>query len=269
MKAAFKNRTVFITGASSGIGLELARQFYAQGANVYIIARRADRLEALVRELGPNRIQFSQADVCQITDLKSAIEQCVKIFGGVDIAVANAGFGVSGTLSDLKIEDYRRQFETNVFGVLNTIYALEPELIKSRGQLVLMGSVAGFVPLPGNSAYTMSKFSIRALAGALQFEWRGKGISVTHLAPGFVDSDIRRVDNRGQLKEGAPDPIPSWVRVKTSRAVQEMLRAILKKKKQKVITGHGKVIYFLNQYFIGLLPWLISHLGLRSRPEPK
>jgi len=269
MTGVFKNRTVFITGATAGIGFELARQFHQQGANVFATGRRVERLEALAKELGTDRIQFSPADVCQMSQLKSAVARCVEVFGGVDIAIANAGFGVSGALSDLNIEDYRRQFETNVFGVLNTVYALEPELLKSKGQLVLMGSVAGFVPLPGNSAYTMSKFSIRALAGALQFEWKPKGISVTHLAPGFVDSDIRRVDNQGHLKEEHPDPVPSWVRVRTESAVKEILRAIQKRKNQKVITGHGKVIYFLNQYFVGLLPWLIGCFGLRSRPEPK
>jgi len=269
MAAAFQNRTVFITGATSGIGRELARQFHQQGANVFVTGRRVDKLEDLVKELGPAGIQFLAADVCQIAQLKSAVVRCVEVFGGIDIGIANAGFGVSGALSDLQIEDYRRQFETNVFGVLNTVYALESELEKTKGQLVLMGSVAGFVPLPGNSAYTMSKFCIRALAGALQFEWKPKGISVTHLAPGFVDSDIRRVDNQGKIKEGHPDPIPSWIRVRTDLAAKEMLRAIQKRKNQRVITGHGKAIYLLNQYLVGLIPWIIGRLGLRSRPEPK
>lgn len=267
----FENKTVLITGASSGIGAELSRQLYGLGAKIFLVARRTDRLEQLAKELNSTegKVSWAKADVTQPKELAEAVSQCLGKFGSLDIVIANAGFGVAGNVSDLQVEDYRRQFETNVFGVLNTVYAVEKSLEKSKGQLVLLGSVAGFVPLPGNSPYTMSKFSVRALAKALQYEWKNKGISVTHLAPGFVDSDIRRTDNAGNLKEDHPDPIPSWIRVSTPIAVKEMVRAIQKKKPQKVITGHGKLILVFNQYFPGLIPWIVGAFGLRSRPEPK
>lgn len=267
----FQNKTVVITGASSGIGAELARQLYSLGANIFLLARRAERLEQLAKELDPGsrRLGWMQADVTQVGELQAAVKKCIEKFGSIDIAIANAGFGVAGNVSDLKVEDYRRQFETNVFGVLNTVYAVESSLEKTKGQLVLLGSVAGFVPLPGNSPYTMSKFSVRALAKALQYEWKPKGIAVTHLAPGFVDSDIRRTDNQGNLKAEHADPIPSWIRVPTPVAVEEMIKAIQKKKSERIITGHGKIIQSFNQYFPKLIPWMIGVFGLRSRPEPK
>jgi len=267
----FKNKTVLITGASSGIGAELARQLYAQKANIFLLARRSERLEILANQLSPegDRVDWLQVDVTQGGQLEEAVKKVLSRFGSLDIVIANAGFGVAGNVSDLKVEDYRRQFETNVFGVLNTVYATEQALEKSKGQLILLGSVAGFVPLPGNSAYTMSKFSVRALAKALQYEWKEKGISITHLAPGFVDSDIRRVDNLGNLKTDHPDPIPSWIRVPTSVAVTEMIKSIQKRKGEAVITGHGKIIQLFNQHFPRLIPWVVGTLGLRSRPEPK
>ncbi|NBX76531.1 MAG: SDR family NAD(P)-dependent oxidoreductase [Proteobacteria bacterium] len=267
----FKNKTVFITGASSGIGAELARQLFAQEANLFLFARRSDRLKDLATELSPQgqRVGWAQGDVTNGSQVEEAVRTCLGQFGRINIVIANAGFGVAGNVSQLKIEDYRRQFETNVFGVLSTVYATEKALEESQGQLVLLGSVAGYVPLPGNSAYTMSKFSIRALAKALQYEWKEKGISVTHLAPGFVDSDIRKTDNLGNLKEGHPDPIPDWIRVSTPVAVREMIKAIRNRQAERVITGHGKIIQGFNQYFPRLIPWIIGTLGLRSRPEPK
>jgi short-subunit dehydrogenase len=266
-----KNKTVLITGASSGIGAELARQLYAQEANIFLLARRSDRLEDLAKELNPQRerVGWMQVDVTNPKQLEEAVRSCIGLFGSIDIVIANAGFGVAGNVSQLKTDDYRRQFETNVFGVLNTVYATEQALEKSKGQLVLLGSVAGFVPLPGNSAYTMSKFSVRALAKALQYEWKEKGISVTHLAPGFVDSDIRKTDNLGNLKEDHPDPIPNWIRVPTQVAVKEMIKAITKRSPERVITGHGKIIQGFNQYFPKLIPWIVASVGLRARPEPK
>lgn len=267
----FAGKSILITGASAGIGLELARQLGQQNSQLLLIARRGERLKKICEELNQKSIRsfFCEGDVTKIEDLQRAVAQCLEHFGKLDIVIANAGFGVAGELSSLSVADYRRQFETNVFGLLNTIYASEKALEAAHGQLVLVGSVAGFVPLPGNSAYTMSKFCVRALAKALQYEWKKKGISVTHIAPGFVESDIRRTDNLGQLKENHPDPIPSWIRVPTPTAVKEVLRAIQKKKKQKIITGHGKVIILFNQYFPGLIPWLVSLGGIKSRPEPK
>jgi|688.fasta_scaffold135918_2 short-subunit dehydrogenase len=267
----FRDKIIFITGASSGIGAELARQFIKEEGKVFLFARRAERLQQLSEELDPSgkKVAWIAGDVTKKEDLNKAVEKTIAHFGKLDIAIANAGFGVAGNVSDLSLEDFERQFSINVYGVLNTIYAVEEPLRQSKGQLVLIGSVAGFIPLPGNSAYTMSKFSVRALSGALQHEWKKWGVAVTHLAPGFVDSDIRRTDNKGNLKPEHTDPIPSWLRVTTAQAVGEMLTAIYKRKKQKVITGHGKVFVMVNQYFPRLIPWLVGLSGIRSRPEPK
>lgn len=263
-------KVVLITGASSGIGAELSKQLLSQGAFVCGLARRLDRLEEIGKEYDPGsqRTLWIQADVTKKNQVAEAVRKCIEKFKKLDIAIANAGFGVAGKVSDLKVEDYIRQFETNIIGVLHTIYETESYLEATKGQLVLLGSVAGFVPLPGNSAYTMSKFSIRALATALQYEWKEKRVSVTHLAPGFVDSEIRKVNNQGELKESHADPIPAWIRCSTTDAVEEMIKAIKKRKSDKVITVHGKLIVFINQYFPRLIPWIIGRGGIKARPEP-
>ena len=111
--------------------------------------------------------------------------------------MANAGFGVVGPIERLTLDDYRRQFETNVFGVLRTVFATLAELRRSRGRLVIVGSVSGHVALPNASPYAMSKFAVRALAQALDFELRPTGVSVTLVSPGFVDTELHQVDNRG------------------------------------------------------------------------
>ena len=98
--------------------------------------------------------------------------------------------------------------------------------------LVLVGSVAGHVAAPGSSAYSMSKFAVRALAEAVRGDLAADGIAVTLVSPGFVDSDIRRTNNRGELQSDAPDPIPAWVRVKTEVAVREIIRGVERRRHQ-------------------------------------
>src|SRR6202008_1329236 len=97
-------------------------------------------------------------------DVERAVAETVRARGQLDIAFANAGFGVAGPVAKLSLAEYRPQFETDVFGVLRTLYAALPEVARTRGQLVITGSVAGWVAAPAVSAYAMSKFALRALA---------------------------------------------------------------------------------------------------------
>jgi len=189
-------------------------------------------------------------------------------FGRLDVAVANAGFGVVGPVARLTLDDYRRQFETNVFGVLRTIYAALPEVRRARGRLVVIGSVSGHIATPGSSPYAMSKFAVRALAEALGHELAADGVSVTLVSPGFVESDIRRVDNEGVLRETSPDPAPSFLRMPAARAARQIVRAVARRRREVVITGHGKAFVFLHRHAPWLTSFVIRRFGVRSRSEP-
>jgi short-subunit dehydrogenase len=265
----FQNRTVLITGASSGIGAELARQFASEGANLLLAARRLDKLEDVVRSLPTphGSVRVFECDVARDESLHAVVEQVHAQGGTIDLVVANAGFGVVGHVQNLSLADYQRQFETNVWGVLRTLYATLPDLKRTRGQFVVMGSVAGYVPQPGVSPYGMSKFSVRVLAECMHADLAPEGVSVTLLSPGFVDSDIRRTDNRGHVHAQVKDPVPDLIRVPTAKAVRHMLSAIYKRKRESIITGHGKAIVMIYRFF----PWLIRltyRAGLKSRREP-
>ena len=206
----FQNKHVFITGASAGIGAALAHEFASQGARLTLTARRLHLLEGLAQDLiaRGTEVLVETCDVTQDGDLERALEKARERFGKVDVVVANAGFGVVGKLENLKLEDSRRQFETNVFGVLRTIQCSLEDLKQTRGSLVLLGSVAGYISLPNASPYAMSKFAIRALADSLWAELAPYGIAVTLISPGFVESSIRKVDNQGVFQRASEDPMP-------------------------------------------------------------
>jgi short-subunit dehydrogenase len=270
----FHDKVVLITGASSGIGEELALQLARAGARLALAARRIERLEQLqrkIRDAGETEPLIIACDVTADEEPARAVAEIVAHWGRLDIVFANAGFGVVGSFAKLSLADYRRQFETNVFGVLRTLQAALPEIIRSHGQMVILGSVAGWTASPGASPYAMSKFAIRALANSITPELALLGVRVTLISPGFVESDIRRVDNQGKLHADAAEPIPRWLVMSRRRAVGYMLRAVARGKREVIITRHGKLFVWLERF----APWVLriaarqlaaSRGGYRTEP---
>lgn len=266
-----RNRpTILITGASSGIGAELARVYAARGAHLLLLARRRELLDGLAAELRERGATVSvyEADVTREGDVARAVADLEAHGGRLDLVYANAGFGVAGAIQNLALSDYRRQFETNVFGLLRTIYETLEALRAARGRLVLIGSVAGHVAAPNSSAYAASKFAVRGLSEAVRGDLAALDIKVTLVSPGFVDSDIRRTDNRGVVHRGVPDPVPAWLRVPTDLAVREIVRGVDAGRAEIVVTGHGKLIVFFARHFPRLMRWFLLR-AYRGRPEPR
>jgi short-subunit dehydrogenase len=255
----FRGKAVLITGASSGIGEGLALRLAKAGAKLTLTARRREQLEAVAQKIiaqgGALPVEAPCVVTCDVArdgDVEQVVAESVRRWGKLDVVFANAGFGVVGGFKKLSVEDYRRQFETNVFGVLRTIYAALPELEKSRGNLVITGSVSGWVAPPGASPYCMSKFAVRALANSITPELRRTGVKLTLISPGFVVSNIRRVDNRGTLHPQAADPVPAWIQMSTEKAARQILHAVARGKKEQIVTLHGKLFVAIERF----LPWL-------------
>lgn len=267
-------KAVLITGASSGIGEELAWQLGQAGARLTLAARRKEELERVAQKIadaGYTRPLVVSCDVARDGQLEGAVSASLRQWGKLDVVFANAGFGVVGRFSKLALEDYRRQLETNVFGVLRTLFAALPEIQKTQGNLVLISSVAGWAATPGASPYCMSKFALRALANSIRPELRLAGVKVTLISPGFVVSNIRRVDNRGMLHRGAADPIPSWLQMPTEGAARKILRAVARGKREEIVTVHAKLMVALERF----MPWVNRLIAARIaagsgsyRPEP-
>ncbi|MBX3179783.1 MAG: SDR family oxidoreductase [Candidatus Hydrogenedentes bacterium] len=246
----FTDQVVFITGASSGIGAAVALEFAREGAKVALAARRIDRLEALraeIEAIGSVALVL-ECDVTRRESIDRAVAQTVAELGGIDVVLANAGFGVSGSATRLETEDYRRQFDTNVFGVIDTVHATLPHLLERRGRLVIVSSVMGRVGLPASAPYCASKFAVLGFAESLYYDLADRGVSVTCINPGIVASEIRSVNNRGEFT-GKPDPASKWLIMPVETAARKMVRAIYRKKPEYTFTGHGVFVVFVNRHF--------------------
>jgi len=271
MTNAPSKQVVFITGASSGIGAALALEYASRGCDLVLAARRLDKLLAVSEECQRRGAQalIVRCDVTQREEIQQALAQSLERFGKVDTLVANAGFGVAGPFSKLELEDYHRQFRTNIDGVLLAAKAFLPKLIRQRGRLAIVGSVNSYIALPEGSPYAMSKFAVRAFAESLHQELKPQGVSVTLICPGFVQSEIRLVNNKGEFREQAKDPVPAWIQMPADKAARAIYKAIQRRKPEAIITFHGKVLVWLKRHFPRGFRWLIQSLGVRGRSEPR
>lgn len=256
---AEKKKVVVITGSSSGIGADLMDVYHEKGYVVVGLARRTERLKDQCTRFNQNRNQsafFYTCDVSNEENVKTVFTQILKDCGQIDGVIANAGIGIAGTVRSLAISDYRKQFETNVFGVLSCFYASSEQLIQNKGFFAVVGSVNSYLALPSTSAYCMSKFSVRAFTEALFWEMKKYQVSVTLICPGFIETEIRKVGNDGVFREKAKDPIPAWLMMKSRKAAEISYQSILKKKKEVIITGHGKLAVFLTRH----IPFTLNSL---------
>ena len=246
-------KVALVTGASAGIGEALAREIVRRGGSVLLLARREERVQEIASELGERAVGMG-GDVTRDGDVARAVAVARERFGGVDLLFVNAGFGVNGRVDELSLDDYRRQFETNVFGAIRSVQEALPELKARSGAIGIVGSVNGYVSIAGWSAYCMSKHAVRSFATSLRAELANAGVSVTHLAPGFVESEFRRVDNQAKLHETARDPVPTFLVMPADRAAISMLDAVLARRGEAVITAHGKVAVHFQRH----APWLVA-----------
>ena len=267
----FMGQVVWITGASAGMGRALALEFARRGADVAVSARRADRLAEIVDEIDAIG-QRGLAVICDVTsdeDVARAVEAVLASFGRIDVAVANAGFGVIGRLEQLSDADLRRQFDTNVFGAMSTARHALPALRRTRGRLALVGSVAGLLASPRTGAYTASKFALRALGLTLAQELHGTGVSCTLLNPGFVATEIGQVDNAGGFDGSRRDARPQRLMWTAEAAARVMADAIHRRQREYTFTAHGKFGAWLGQHMPGLVHLLMRGSGRVSGKPPR
>lgn len=259
--AGFDGLVVWITGGGTGIGRSLALEVARQGARVAVSGRRQDRLDEVVTELAAaGREALAVAcDVADEASCRAAVEAVVARFGRLDVAVANAGYGVTGKVADVPDATWRKQFDVNVFGLLNTIRVAVPHLKATRGRMVLVSSVAAFVYPKRNGAYTASKAAVSAIGNTLWAELDGSGVTCTTIHPGFVESEIGRVDNDGVFRPERADKRPKALFWTSDSAARAMARGILSRRRIFVFTGHGHVVAWLARTF----PWVTSQLMRR------
>ncbi len=189
--STIQDKVVVIVGASSGIGEATTKKLAQEGAKLVIVARREDRLKALVETLPTTDISYAVADVTNKDEVQAVVDLAIEKYGRVDVLFNNAGIMPQSLLSDLRVEEWRQMLDINIMGVLNGIAAVLPIMQKQQsGQIVTTASEAGHVVFQQGAVYSGTKFAVRAIMETLRQEERRNNIRSTLISPGTVDTEL-------------------------------------------------------------------------------
>jgi short-subunit dehydrogenase len=250
-----KDKVVIITGASSGIGLAVAREFASRGSKVVLAARRENILKELENEFRSKGYEalIVKTDVTVIDDCKNLINKTIEKFGRIDILINNAGISMRALFIDVDIQVLRKLMEVNFWGTVYCSKFALPYLIKAKGSLVGVSSVAGFHGLPGRSGYSASKFAMHGFMETLRIENLKNGLHVMILSAGFTKSEIRK---KALTKDGSEQGYTPRVEEKMmmpEQVARAMIKAIKKRKRIKILTLEGQLIALLQRIIPGIV----------------
>ncbi|MGO9322214.1 MAG: SDR family NAD(P)-dependent oxidoreductase [Solirubrobacteraceae bacterium] len=196
------SKAVLVTGCSSGIGRASALRLARSGWTVYATARRPESLA----ELGDAGCRTLALDVTDEDSMRAAVETVEQAEGAVGVLINNAGYSQSGAIETVPMQAVRRQFETNVFGLVRLTQLVLPKMRAQRwGKIVNLGSMGGRLTFPGGGYYHATKHALEAISDALRFELRGFGIDVILLEPGLITTDFGEAATASMADVGSPD----------------------------------------------------------------
>lgn len=265
-----KDKVAVITGGSSGIGKALAEVLGREGAKVVITGRKMESLEDSTKYLEAKNIEVLalQGDVSKEEDCKKLVEDTIEKFGRIDVLVNNAGISMHALFEDCEIEVIRKVMEINFFGmVYTTKYAL-PYILKAKGTIIGVSSIAGYRGLPVRIGYSASKFAMNGFLEALRTELLYKGVNVMTVAPGFTESNIRKVA-LSKDGESLGESFRNEQKMMTSEEVAErILKAIRKRKRSLVLTRQGKLTVFMNKWLPKMMDKMVFKTLAKEKDSP-
>lgn len=215
-------------------------------------SRTPEKLDELKKEFSEKPLLAIVADVSKEEDCKNFIQKTIEEFKGIDILINNAGISMRALFKDTELSTLKKLMDINFWGtVYSTKFALD-SILKNKGTIVGVSSVAGFRGLPGRSGYSASKFAMNGWLEALRTELLETGVNVMWVSPGFTKSNIRNVALNKDAKPQGESPLNENKLMTAEECAQHIIKAIEKRKRTLVLTFTGKQTVFMNKYFPSL-----------------
>lgn len=244
-----QKKVVVITGASSGIGKALAEQYAKKGWNMVLAARREERLLDLKEKLSETSVLTVKTDVTSESDCKNLIDKAIAAFGQIDVLINNAGISMRALFHKTDLKVMHQVMDVNYWGTVYCTKFAMPFLLKTKGSLVGVISVGGYVGLPGRSGYTAAKFAVRGFLQTIRVENLKTGLHVLVVAPGFTASEIRKqaLVANGEIQGDTPRNEDKMM--SAEECALHIFRAVEKRKRELVLTFlEGKFTVFLSKF---------------------
>ncbi len=246
-------KVAVVTGGSDGIGRALVLALLRQGCKVATCARNYDKLYALKASHPDEHTLFIYtADVSKEQDCVLFIQHTIQQFGTIDILINNAGISMRGLFMDTQLEVFHKLMNVNFWGNIYCAKAALPYILKNKGSLVSISSIAGIRGLPGRSGYSASKFAVNGWMEALRTELLDTGVHVLSVYPGYTASNIRQAALTEDGSTQKESPLDEGELMTAEECAEHILEAISKRKRTLILTGTGKQTAFMNRFFPSL-----------------
>ncbi|MBI1193637.1 MAG: SDR family oxidoreductase [Bacteroidetes bacterium] len=262
MKRSLNQKTVLITGASSGIGAACAQAFAQRGCRVVLASRNLDALLALQASLPTGQSHCVQADVSVEADCRRMVVEAVERFGSLDVLVNNAGISMRALFRDTAPSVLRQLMDTNFWGAVYTTHYALPHLLKNRGSVVGVSSIAGYRGLPGRTGYSASKFAMQGFLESLRSEHLHDGLQVLVICPGFTASNIRNNALNAAGSTQGESPRNEGAMMTAAEVAEHLVKGVENNSRTIVLTTQGKLTVFLNKWFPAFMDKMVyNHLA--------
>ena len=256
----FKDKVVIITGASSGIGRACAIEMASRGANLVLAARQYVTLCELTATLEKQyqiKAVAVQADVSREEDCQFLIKQAMLTFSRIDVLINNAGLSMRALFTDLDLSVLKNLMDVNFWGTVYCSKFALPEILKTKGTIVGVSSIAGYRGLPGRTGYSASKFAMNGFMEALRTELLKTGVNVLVACPGFTSSNIRVAALAEDGKAHGETSMEEAKMMSPEAVAKIIVDGIAARKRTLVMTGQGKLTVWLNKLLPGLADKLV------------
>ncbi len=259
-----QGKVVVITGGSDGIGKALVELYLNKGAKVATCARNYQKLYQLQSAHTGKPLFIHATDVSKEIDCKGFIDAVIKEFGTIDILINNAGVSMRALVQDVDLDTIRRVMDINFWGtVYCTKFALD-HIIKNKGTIVGVSSIAGYRGLPGRSGYSASKYAVNGWLEALRTELLESGTNVMWVCPGFTSSNIRNAALNSKGESQGESPMDEGAMMSSDECATHIAHAIEKRKRTLVLTFTGKRAVFMNKFFPSLADKLVRKFFFKN-----
>jgi short-subunit dehydrogenase len=259
-----QGKVVVITGGSDGIGKALVELYLHKGAKVATCARNYQKLYQLQSAHTGKPLFIHATDVSKEIDCRGFINAVIKEFGTIDILINNAGVSMRALVQDVDLDTIRRVMDINFWGtVYCTKFALD-HIIKNKGTIVGVSSIAGYRGLPGRSGYSASKYAVNGWLEALRTELLESGTNVMWVCPGFTSSNIRNTALNSKGESQGESPMDEGAMMSSEECAEHIATAIEKRKRTLVLTFTGKRAVFMNKFFPSLADKLVRKFFFKN-----